>query len=307
MIASFPSRSVPVQAIFIFLMAMLLAIPGDSFSNHASKKCRANNVTCRKTALQVISGLSNARPKKEGDAEESNSSFNRRSILLTGASVTAGFFIKENNRLNNNSPAILTTIQSSTETGEISNASTSATSTVSSVEEALKIIESMGDKRFLHAIVASDYQFLYEQSKTPPSDIDVEQIFSKKVAPSSNNRSGSVVLATTGTLAKKNANSLWPLEGNGTRSNVIHYAWPEQGGVLKSNKSNDDGSMTMTSTSTSTSTQTMIVDGIDCGKMSLEDALEGDMQVLVQAPTYLSVPSYMESALRKGLQGAFFI
>ena len=51
----------------------------------------------------------------------------------------------------------------------------------------------------------------------------------------------------------------------------------------------------------------MIVDGIDCGKMLLEDALEGDTQVLVQAPTYLSVPNYMESDLRKGLRGAFLI
>ena len=169
-------------------------------------------------------------------------------------------------------------------------------STVSSVEEALSIIESRGDKRFLHAVVASDYKFLYEQSKTVPSEIDAEQIFSKKV-PSSSNRQKAVELASTGNLVAKKSPSLWPLESSMTSGSDIHFAWPEQGGILQSNKPKDD----------SRPTQKMIVDGIDCGKMSLEDALEGNMQVLVQAPTYLSVPSHMESSLRKGLQGAFLI
>lgn len=84
-------------------------------------------------------------------------------------------------------------------------------------------------------------------------------------------------------------------------SSDIHYAWPEQGGSLEPNLGKDGAPISMALS------QQMIVDGIDCGKMSLEDALEGNMQVLVLAPTFLSVPSHMESSLRKGLQEAFLI
>lgn len=211
-----------------------------------------------------------------------NASIDRRAIFFTGMSVAAGYVLKENVPFGN-APAILTTPipQVGTDTIE------SSISTVSSVEEALKIIEFRGDKRFLHGVVASDYKFLYEQTRIIPSDI--EQIFLQKV-PLVNDKSRTLVLATTGNLLghKKSRPSLWPLGNVMTSGNDIHYAWPEQGGLLKSNKQ-------------------QIVDGIDCGKMSLEDALEGEMQVLVQASTYLSVPSYMESSLRKGLQEAFLI
>ena len=212
-----------------------------------------------------------------------NASIDRRAIFFTGMSVAAGYVLKENVPFGN-APAILTT-----PIPQVGADTTieSSISTVSSVEEALKIIEFRGDKRFLHGVVASDYKFLYEQTRIIPSDI--EQIFLQKV-PLVNDKSRTLVLATTGNLLghKKSRPSLWPLENVMTSGNDIHYAWPEQGGLLKSNKQ-------------------QIVDGIDCGKMSLEDALEGEMQVLVQASTYLSVPSYMESSLRKGLQEAFLI
>merc|ERR1712194_294846 len=133
-----------------------------------------------------------------------------------------------------------------------------------------------------------------------PSDIDVESIFSKKV-PLTGNKPRSVLLATTGNLGVKNTASLWPLENAITKDSDVHYAWPESGGMLQSNQQDSDDTMS------AGAAQKMIVDGIDCGKMSLEDALEGNMQVLVQAPTYLLVPSHMESSLRKGLKGAFLI
>ncbi len=175
--------------------------------------------------------------------------------------------------------------------------------TVASVDEALKLIESRGDKRFLHAVVASDYQFLYEQSETVPSDIDSKEIFSKKV-PSAKNNSKTIHLAATGNLRTAKSSSLWPLGmamNSSSGSSDIHYAWPEQGGSLEPNLGKDGAPISMALS------QQMIVDGIDCGKMSLEDALEGNMQVLVLAPTFLSVPSHMESSLRKGLQEAFLI
>lgn len=280
------------REVFVVVMTVLaFAIPGNSFVDHTLNR---NGVSVdRQSELQAL-GFPTTRPTlSEEDADQQITSIDRRAVFLTGASVAAGYFLKEKIP-SSNAPAILTTLDPSAGTGTIE---ASMISTVSSVEEALKIIESRGDKRFLHGVVASDYKFLYEQTKTIPSDIDVEQIFSKKV-PAVNNKSRAVVLATTGNLGPKKSASLWPLESAMTSDNGIHYAWPEQGGALESNKT-DDADVGVA--------QKMIVDGIDCGKMSLEDALEGEMQVLVQAPTYLSVPSYMESSLRKGLQGAFLI
>lgn len=273
------------------IIIMELAVSGNSFTDQMPHWKVGS--TYRNSALQVF-GSSNAQPISPD--EGSSVKIDRRSLLFTGASLTAGYLL-EKTILTDHSPAILTTLPPSIETGTYA----PSKSTVSTVEEALDIIESIGDKRFLHAMVASDYKFLYEQSILVPSDISVEDLFAKK-EPSINDGSRSVILATTGNLSSKRAASLWPLGNSGRSSNGdIHYAWPEQGGALEPNR-NYDGKPSSTS-----NTQSMIVDGIDCGKMSLEDALEGDMQVLVQVPTYLSVPSYMESDLRKGLQGAFLI
>eukprot|EP00536_Pseudo-nitzschia_multiseries_P000737 jgi/Psemu1/321763/estExt_fgenesh1_pg.C_90027 len=307
-----------VQATAVVLAAIVVAlsVPVDSFIDPAAVRIpgrSAENAAQRNSALRVsefsdFRSIAATTPEGETD-QRREPSFDRRSLLLGGASVAAAYFLKENDgtfggRL---PPATLTTLEALTENGIVA----PTTSTVSSVEEALMIIESTGDKRFLHAVVASDYKFLYEQQQQqqPLSpDIDVEQIFSKKVPSTRGDGVRSIVPAATGTLAPRKAASLWPLEnamcataaascnGSGS-SNGIHYAWPELGGVLRSNTGIDDSSVL----------QAMIVDGIDCGKMSLEDALEGDMQVLVQAPTYLLVPSYMESNLRNGLRNAFLI
>merc|ERR1719491_1904824 len=78
----------------------------------------------------------------------------------------------------------------------------------------------------------------------------------------------------------------------GDHSSGIHYAWPEQGGNFRSS---------------TTSRTDIIVDGIDCGRMSLEDALEGNMEVLVQADQFLIVPLSMEEALVSRLKTAFLL
>lgn len=271
-----------MSGIFVVLMTIVaFANPVNSFVGQALH--RNGESTCRTTQLQV------SESSRGSLIDEDQTLSDRRAVLLSGASVATAFFLSQ--KIATSSPAILTTLESVADNDTVEPMIT----TVSSVAEALNIIESRGDKRFLHAVVASDYQFLYEQSKTVPSDIDAEEIFSKKV-PSVSNKSRTVHLATTGNLRSKKSSSLWPL-GNAmtTSGSDIHYAWPEQGGLLEPNRN------------VAATSQKMIVDGIDCGKMSLEDALEGDMQVLVQAPTYLSVPSHMESSLRKGLQEAFLI
>lgn len=305
MISAVPSMSLAVLAISVVLATTQFVVPVHSFNNpivsHSPARPSERESYSRNTALQVF-GFS-APEETTLDPQQDSSSFDRRSLLLAGAaSLTAGFVVKDdNNPFQNRAPATLTTMEPSVEAGVII---APTTSTVSSVQEALAMIESMGDKRFLHAVIASDYQFLYEESKTTKtpaaSEIDVGGIFSQKVPTDSISGKRSVVLTAAGNLASSKAFSLWPLETAMCSSadtkgcdNGIHYAWPELGGSIRP--------------TTDEATQNMIVDGIDCGKMSLEDALEGDMQVLVQAPSYLMVPKYMESNLRKGLQGAFLI
>ena len=52
----------------------------------------------------------------------------------------------------------------------------------------------------------------------------------------------------------------------------------------------------------------IIVDGIDCGRMSLEDALLADqMQVLVQAEQFIWIPERLEAPLLERLKTAFII
>ncbi len=255
------------------------AIPGNSFLLSLATPCYRTSELYVFDATRDISSSSRS---SSGDDGESAST-NRRTALLTGISVAAGYFAKEN-LASTSSPAILSsTLESST----TSSTSEPAIEKVLTVEQALNIIESRADKRFLHAVVASDYKFLYEQSKTVP--MDAASIFSKKVSTA---RAVQLELAATASWKTKTAFSLWPLGESILGESDVHYAWPEQGGRLEP---------------TAAATQTMIVDGIDCGRMSLEDALEGDMQVLVQAPTYLLVPHHMEDSLRKGLQEAFLI
>ena len=263
----------PISRGILVVVATLAAaaIPTDSFVLSPSK------ASYQTSELKVFDATSSS---SSSDGDESIST-NRRTALLTGISLAAGYFGKDA-VMDYTSPAILSTLDST--------ATAPVLEKVFTVEQALNMIESQGDKRFLHAVVASDYQFLYEQSKTVPSEIDAKAIFSKKVSTA---QTVQVELAATGSLRTPKAPSLWPLGESILGESDVHYAWPEQGGKLQP--------------SATSSTQAMIVDGIDCGKMALEDALEGDMQVLVQAPTYLVVPHQMEASLRKGLQEAFLI
>ena len=68
-----------------------------------------------------------------------------------------------------------------------------------------------------------------------------------------------------------------------------------------------DGSDTTINVPSGLSLSTIIVDGIDCGRESLEDCLEGDTQVLVRAERFLVIPQSMEKDLLGKLQGAFLI
>eukprot|EP00545_Synedropsis_sp_CCMP1620_P000910 CAMPEP_0119011924 /NCGR_PEP_ID=MMETSP1176-20130426/5971_1 /TAXON_ID=265551 /ORGANISM="Synedropsis recta cf, Strain CCMP1620" /LENGTH=305 /DNA_ID=CAMNT_0006964805 /DNA_START=34 /DNA_END=951 /DNA_ORIENTATION=- len=182
---------------------------------------------------------------------------------------------------------------------------------VSNLNEAFQWIEKSVDPRFRHAVVATDYQSgFYQQGnklgltsqflETPSSndvfaELERNQLKDRPVLqPSQSQLLVSNIDVARKKWGEKNIVSVWPLGGEVERSGdssssaAVHYAWPEKGGVFLTDSS-------------------IIVDGIDCGRMSLEDALEGDMEVLVQAKQFLVIPLAMEEQLVQKLRGAFLM
>mmetsp|Transcript_18108 Transcript_18108/g.19630 ORF Transcript_18108/g.19630 Transcript_18108/m.19630 type:complete len:350 (+) Transcript_18108:70-1119(+) len=195
---------------------------------------------------------------------------------------------------------------------------------ITNVDDLVKQIETSVDRRFLHAVVASGYhQHLYaSQNQVHSNDttnmlieLEQHQEFWKKtpIEPSHCQlfvTDLDVARKRWGGSSPNDVVTVWPLmsvsssssststssgrnKDGGDHSSGIHYAWPEQGGNFRS--------------SSTTSRTDIIVDGIDCGRMSLEDALEGNMEVLVQADQYLIVPLSMEEALVSRLKTSFLL
>merc|ERR1719491_366138 len=194
---------------------------------------------------------------------------------------------------------------------------------ITNLDDVVKQIETSVDRRFLHAVVASGYhQHLYASQNqvniNENTNILAELEQNKFWKETSIQPSRCQLFVTDLDVARKrwggssqnDVVTVWPLMNSslsstltstssgrdndgGEHSSGIHYAWPEQGGNLRS--------------STTTSRTDIIVDGIDCGRMSLEDALEGNMEVLVQADQFLIVPLSMEEALVSRLKTSFLL
>jgi hypothetical protein len=175
-----------------------------------------------------------------------------------------------------------------------------STKKLASVDEAIQFIESSCDRRFLHAVVASDYQLMYrrgESAKTIAICNDPDtllqsssaQVFStleqqlqdRPLQPSNSRLAVSHVETAKQQWGTNRVVSVWPLGNN------VHFAWPEEGSQFGA--------------------PSVIVDGVDCGRMSLEDALEGDKEILFRSDSYLAVPLSMEKELLSKLQAAFLI
>lgn len=169
-----------------------------------------------------------------------------------------------------------------------------------SVREALALIESECDKRFLHGVVASGYKFMYRCIPTDDSSFPIITqskasdviLSSGDFASLERNMADRVIKPSTAHLAYTSpdqivdgvAASVWPLGGD------VHFAWSEDGDLLQN------------------SAGKVIVDGVDCGRMSLEDALEGcDREIMFRADRYLAVPVSLEADLVNGLRSAFII
>jgi len=204
--------------------------------------------------------------------------------------------------------------------------------TAMNIPQAIQWIDDNCDRRFLHAIVASDYSFLYygvdgdgggdvnananvnvngksttrtrirsEKFNADLLDLDtygtkeaveyfqsVESILGKEVVKPSNGH----LMTTSAKDASKwgTAASIWPIKG-------AHYAWFQDGGIFypRDNASN-------------IVREDFIIDGKDCGRESLEDALRTKgCEVMVTADNFLVVPASLDEELRDALRSSFLV
>lgn len=183
------------------------------------------------------------------------------------------------------------------------------------LSQAIDWIENNCDKRFIHAVVASDYHFLYygldqnaketiRVESLQESDLldletygsngaveyfqNLESLLANDVVKPSN---GHLMTTSSKDAANwGNAYSMWPMGD-------VHYAWFQSKGLFYPRSSGTD-----------LTRDDIIVDGRDCGKDSLDDALTANgCEVLVSGQRYMAVPASMDNELRQALKDAFLI
>ncbi|GAX19252.1 hypothetical protein FisN_4Lh162 [Fistulifera solaris] len=179
----------------------------------------------------------------------------------------------------------------------------STSTTFENVDQALVYIDPECDRRFLHAVVASDYRLLYkglsmvqdqialrnapdnllQSSENAPLFRTLEEAMQQQPLQPSTSQ-----IAVANSLAAQRMGttvcSIWPLGPN------VHFAWLEHGTSFRG-----------------TWDTKMIVDGVDCGRMSLEDALESNKEIVFRSERYLAVPLSMEQELVQKLKNSFII
>lgn len=189
------------------------------------------------------------------------------------------------------------------------------------ISDSIQWIDQFCDRRFLHAVVASDYRFLYRGipaatadnspvvQENPVSDLlafdtykssealnyfqNLEGLLKEESVRPSNGH-----LATTSapdaTAWGGAAASVWPVS-------EAHFAWYQTGGLFYP-RPKDDRNLRLDRSA-------IIVDGKDCGSDSLEDALSSarSTEILFSARSFLSVPVFLEEQLREELRGSFLV
>jgi len=183
------------------------------------------------------------------------------------------------------------------------------------IPQAIQWIDDNCDRRYLHAVIASDYKFLYRGvTNLGPNEIRMERPKTDLLSEGTYGSTQALDLfqgvqrvlekdavnPTNGHLATSSAKdagewgvagSIWPVNGS-------HYAWFQDGGLFYPRPNN----------SAIVARKDLIVDGKDCGKESLEDALRSDScEVMVASEQFLVVPASMDDRLREALQGSFLV
>jgi len=187
------------------------------------------------------------------------------------------------------------------------------TSDTMDISNAVNWIDQNCDRRFYHAVVSSEYNFLYRGIPVKsrqnsihyePSERDLlkletygsqealdyfqalELVMEKDfVKPSIGDLATSSVTEANKWGA---AASIWPAKG-------AHYSWFEEKGLFypRSKSINRDE---------------LIVDGKDCGRDSLEDALRANnCEIMIASEGYLAVPASFDKELRSALKSSFIL
>mmetsp|Transcript_12230 Transcript_12230/g.17933 ORF Transcript_12230/g.17933 Transcript_12230/m.17933 type:complete len:272 (+) Transcript_12230:84-899(+) len=253
-------------------------------------------------------GFSKAAPRKQQqlvklNAESSTTTTaflpegetSRRSLLLSTAAAVAA--AGTTTMFGNN---IISLKQSATATPVV----------VRSIQEAIQIIDKSCDRRYLHAVVASNYRFFHGGNQQEEQKITIRRKDTPLLADSDHYSEAAlkyfqqleqvlqqdVIKPSNGQLAittLEGGASIWPLRSN---KEEVHYAWFQNGGIFFPRRSR------------SLDRRQLIVDGKDCGRDSLEDALgRKSCEVLIKAESFLVVPVQWEEELRQGLQSAFLV
>jgi hypothetical protein len=187
------------------------------------------------------------------------------------------------------------------------------------VDEAIAWIDEHCDRRFLHAVVASDYHFLYRGVSgssisiiNEKPDLLLPETYGSQDAIEFFRRleiamKDDMIRPSNGHLATTSAEdaaawgttaaSIWPMAAGADEN--VHYAWFQDGGLFYPR--NDAQTLDR---------KQIIVDGRDCGRDSLDDALTKDScEVIVSATRggYLAVPVSMEKELRDRLRNSFLV
>lgn len=281
----------------------------------------------------------NSSVRSEGNGVNKNmiSDDDRRGFLLLTASSSIGVLGAAVAKTRSSSGGVsFSTDSKITEKNDDGNSALSAGGEpyiVKSMDKVLQIIDSSCDRSFLHAVVSSDYKFLYrgstntneEEEEFPsihsqePFDLLQEDTYGSKEALAffqnvEDTLKDEKVKPSNGHLAvtsSKNALewgntavSIWPLVVNteknnekiDDRDNGVHFAWFQ------------DKKLFYPRSVSTISRGEMIIDGVDCGKENLEDALRVEnCEILFSANTFLAVPAKFDQDLRNALKSSFIM
>jgi hypothetical protein len=246
------------------------------------------------------------------------SSQQRRSLVLGTISTLAAA-----------APALLTAANPRTPTKAVAgtdarvNANSLANPPIlSTVEDVVQWIDTQCDKKFLHAVTASEYRFLYRGEDVitenprilaPPPDLLLPGTYGTSEALSYFRtledimkdepvRPGNGHLATTSIIdatAWGPAVSVWPAAA-GVDQHETGLAWLRDGGSFYPPRQQDDRNAVMAS---------LVIIGKNCHEeQSLDDVLSSPhSEVMFSAPEFLAVPAQWDDLLRSRLRSAFLI
>jgi hypothetical protein len=201
-------------------------------------------------------------------------------------------------------------------------AASTGIATLTSVQKAVDLIELSGDRRYLHAVVANGYNhFMYRgiptdeshfpSIRTEPCDLLDPATYDSAAAAEfflglDSAMQNQPIRPSNGHIAVTSPSSaavwggaaalIWPLGQN------VHYSWlPERNEFWPGSTSN-------TTKLFADRQADVIVDGVNCESMSLEDALKRDAwEIMFRADRFLAVPLPFKSQIVSQLKRSFIV